>query len=211
MQVSATLLKDNKYINSLRESKFFIICLAVLLLGMFTGAVSVNLLSDSSSGIIESLFKAFLDFRTDSSFLRIFLSAFVSGMIYVFVICLSSFGVCGFPIIPFLLFVRGVGSCAVAGVLYRDYSLQGIAFANLILLPSALITDFILLYLSNEGFKLSSKFYGIIKDVSARGIEIRPECIRMLRVTLISILCISAASLIEAAFSVSFIKFFNFS
>ena len=211
MQVKATIFKDNRLFYSLKESKFFILSAIVLIFGMLIGAMSVTALSDGVSIDLSLYIKAYLAYRSDASFSKMFLTSFVSGIVYILVICLSSFGVCGFPIIPLLLFFKGAVGCAVAGMLYREYSLQGIAFANLILLPSVLVTDFILVYLSNEGLSLSRVFYGLLRDVSARGIEIRPECVRMLRITLIAVVCIAVSAVIESAFSACFIKYFNFS
>lgn len=210
MTVSAAVFKDNRYLGKLKDSKFVLISSLVLILGMLSGSFIIHILGDEQSDVFKTIFSVFIKHKVDSSFIRIFLTSLVSGIIYLLLICLSSFGVSGFPIIPVVLFIKGLLTCLLSGFLYRNYSLQGIAFSNLILLPSDLLVNFILINLSSEGLKLCSKFYSIIKDVSARGIEIRPDFIKLLRIVIYSVILISIAALVEACFSVCFIKYFNF-
>ena len=210
MTISAAVFRNNRYLCDLKESKLIFISSFVLVLGMFFGSCLVHILGDGQSDALKTIFSVFIKHKVDSSFIRIFLTSLVSGLIYLLLICLSSFGVSGFPIIPVVLFIKGMLTCILSGFLYRNYSLQGIAFSNLIILPADLLTNFILINLSSEGLKLCSKFYSIIKDVSARGIEIRPDFIKLLRIVIYSVVLISIASLIEACFSVCFIKYFDF-
>lgn len=210
MTVSAAVFKENRYFSQLKESKYILISSFVLILGMFVGSVFVHILGVEQSETLKMFFSIFIKQKVNSSFIRLFLTSLISGLVYLLLICLSSFGVSGFPIIPVVLFIKGMLTCILSGFLYRNYSLQGIAFSNLILLPSDLLTNFILIHISSEGLKLCSKFYCIIKDVSARGIEIRSDLIKLLRIVVYSVILISIASLIEACFSVCFIKYFDF-
>lgn len=210
MTVRAAVFKENRYFSELKESKYIIISSFVLILGMFVGSCLVHILGDGQSDALRPIFSIFIKYKVNSSFIRIFLTSFISGLVYLLLICLSSFGVSGFPIIPAVLFIKGMLTCILSGFLYRNYSLQGIAFSNLILLPSDLLTNFILILISSEGLKLCTKFYSIIKDVSARGIEIRLDLIKLLRIVVYSVILISIASLVETCFSVCFIKYFNF-
>jgi hypothetical protein len=126
------------------------------------------------------------------------------------IILVSSFGVGGLAVLPFMMFVRGFGTAAIAGFLYRNYSLEGIAFADLILLPSVVAVDVIFLYFSNDAFSLSYRFFELIRDVSSRGIEIRPSILIVFKRCVFSLIAVIVAAVVEAGFTVCFIKYFNF-
>ena len=130
--------------------------------------------------------------------------------IYMTVIGLSAFGVSGMAVLPCLMFFRGFGTCMLAGFLYRNYSLQGIAFADLIILPSCLVADFLLLYASGKAMELSKRFFDCLRDVSARGVILKPQCVDLLKKILRCTLIFVVVSLAESAFTVCFIKYFNF-
>jgi len=210
MQVSATVLRDSPLVLNLKQSKFLIISSLALTLGMLCGALSVKLLSGGMLSFVNDCFKQFITYRSTSKFYMIFLSSFCCSLAYIILITVSSFGISGYVVTPFLLFLRGFGTCAVSGLLYRNYSLQGIAFANLILLPSCIVVHFIVVYIANEGLGLTAKFYDILRYVSFKGVEIRPSCIKLLRALLICVIALAAASAIEAIFSAGFIKYFKF-
>lgn len=194
----------------LSENKYFIITLFFLILGMLIGAVSINKLGNQFLNFIEGFFKSFIEYRTSAGFFSVFFKAFFSGTLYMFIIAISAFGISGLPIIPTVVFFRGFGTCALAGILYRNYSLTGIAFADLILLPSCLITSFIIVFAAAKSLELSSKFTDILRDVSSRGILVRPMCAGLIKTILWCMIAVIISSVIEAAFSTCFIGYFNF-
>lgn len=210
MQVSATVLKDSPLILNFKACKFLVISALVLTFGMLCGALSIKNLQGGTLNFVNDCFKEYLLYRSTSGAFKIFLTSFCYGLLYIVFIAVSSFGLSGFAVTPFLLFLRGFGTCAISGILYKNYSLTGIAFANLILLPSTIVVHFILIYIANEGLSLTAKFYSVVKDVSFKGIEIRPSCVKLLRSVLLSVIALAVASGIEAVFSAGFIKYFNF-
>lgn len=210
MQIESKTLNVGKLLNYIKESKYYIFLLFLLIVGMLFGAISINFLGDGFINAVDDWFKSYVSFRTQKGFIEIFFSSFLSSTLYVMVIVLSSFGIGGIGLLPLLVFFRGFGTCSVSGLLYRNFSLQGIAFANLILLPFFIAVDFILLYICNEALNVSFRFLDILKDVSTRGSTIRPQCLLLFKKTLISVMFIVFVSLIEAIFSISFVKYFIF-
>lgn len=210
MQVSATVLKDSSLVLGLKQSRFLLISTLILVSGMLCGAIAVKFLDGRSLSFVNDCFKQFLSYRSTAKFYTIFLNSFLYGLIYITLITVSSLGISGFAVTPLLLFVRGFSTCAVAGLLYRNYSLQGIAFANLLLLPATIVVHFIVIYVANEGLLLTAKFYELLKDVSFKGIEIRPSCLKLLKSLIICVAALGVASVIEAVFSAGFMKYFKF-
>lgn len=196
--------------DAFRENKFFFLCLTLIVAGMLAGSFAVNLLSGEYLNFIEDWFLSFFKFRSTAGFSRVFFNIFLSGTVYFVLVLLSSLGLTGVITLPVIVFFRGFGTCLLAGFLYREYSLTGIAFADLILLPGVLATDFLLIYICAEAVSVSFSFLDILKDVSSRGIMVRPLMLKFLRKFLIVMLLFCIFSLIEALFSVNFTHYFSF-
>lgn len=196
--------------DAFRENKFFFLCLTLIVAGMLAGSLAVNLLSGEYLIFIKDWFLSFFKFRSTAGFSRVFFNIFLSGTLYFVLVLLSSLGLTGVITLPIVVFFRGFGTCLLAGFLYREYSLTGIAFADLILLPGVLATDFLLIYICAEAVSVSFSFLDILKDVSSRGIMVRPLMLKFLRKFLIVMLLFCIFSLIEALFSVNFTHYFSF-
>lgn len=196
--------------DAFRENKFFFLCLTLIVAGMLAGSLAVNLLSGEYLIFIKDWFLSFFKFRSTAGFSRVFFNIFLSGTVYFVLVLLSSLGLTGVITLPIVVFFRGFGTCLLAGFLYREYSLTGIAFADLILLPGVLATDFLLIYICAEAVSVSFSFLDILKDVSSRGIMVRPLMLKFLRKFLIVMLLFCIFSLIEALFSVNFTHYFSF-
>ena len=196
--------------DAFRENKFFFLCLTLIVAGMLAGSLAVNLLSGEYLIFIKDWFLSFFKFRSTAGFSRVFFNIFLSGTVYFVLVLLSSLGLTGVITLPVIVFFRGFGTCLLAGFLYREYSLTGIAFADLILLPGVLATDFLLIYICAEAVSVSFSFLDILKDVSSRGIMVRPLMLKFLRKFLIVMLLFCIFSLIEALFSVNFTHYFSF-
>ena len=196
--------------DAFRENKFFFLCLTLIVAGMLAGSLAVNLLSGEYLNFIKDWFLSFFKFRSTAGFSRVFFNIFLSGTVYFVLVLLSSLGLTGVITLPLVVFFRGFGTCLLAGFLYREYSLTGIAFADLILLPGVLATDFLLIYICAEAVSVSFSFLDILKDVSSRGIMVRPLMLKCLRKFLMVMLLFCIFSLIEALFSVNFTHYFSF-
>ncbi len=193
-----------------KEFKYFFILLGIMLLGMLFGVMSAKGINPAVDTVIENWFKSFLNFRQTSGFGNLFFNLFLSSFLYFFLISFSSFGISGLIAVPIIICLRGFGVSLIAGILYRNYSLVGIAFADLIILPFCIANCILMLYLSSQGMELSVLFCNSIRDVSAKGIVIKPKILMLLKKILLCILCSAVISLAEATFTSCFIKYFNF-
>lgn len=202
--------KADRYISVFLEHKFYFALLMCLVLGMLVGALSVRLLDDSGHEFIRQWFASFISFRLNSSFWKILFNSFLTFMVYLLAVSVSSFGVGGIVIVPLLMFFKGFGSCLLAGVLYREFSLNGIAFADLILLPSVLAADVALLYLCESGIGVSKKFLSCINDSDFNNSVLKSECVYFFKRLLIVLVAVLFISVVESAFNVCFIGYFNF-
>lgn len=197
-------------IEQLKDNKFYIILLVFLIFGMLIGSLTINEIGEPFLNLINEWFKSFVNFRSTAGFIKIFFNVFLTSLTYIFLIGVSAFGIGGLPIIPLIIFLRGYGTISISSILYCKYSLQGIAFADLILLPSCIALDFIILYFSSVSFKTSYDFLRAIKYNDDSHAELRLSCVKLLHKALFCLIAIIIASLIEAAFTACFIDYFNF-
>ncbi len=192
------------------QHKYYLILFLCLTLGMLLGALSVKFVDAEYKVIIARWVSTFLRSRAESTFWRMFFNCYLISFASVVFICILGFGVVGLPLQPILLFLRGFGTCALAGQLYSEYSLQGIAYANLILLPFCVTLDFLLLYLSSFSMEISKQFWSILTGGYDKIKSIKSNGIQLLRRSLYISLCFVIVALLEAAFTVFFIKYFKF-
>lgn len=202
--------KINVNLQIFSDNKFFLIAVLILLFGKLIGSVLISKVDKETLAVFEGIVSNFIRTRVDAGFIKLFFKCFLSCICYCLIILFSSFGVVGIPTVPIVLLFRGVGSAVISGILYRNHSLYGIAYSNLILLPPGLIADFTLAFLASKCFELSLKFASLLKDASVNGSTLRPKCVQCFRSGLISMIALTVASLVEAALTVCFIRFFHF-
>lgn len=212
MQIIAdkNTFKFGLHLENFSKYKFFLCLLIFLILGMLFGALTAKGINEAFDTVIEDWFNSFLKFRKSSGFTNLFFNLFLSSFIFLLLTGLSSLGISGIIILPILMLIKGFGTCLISGILYRDFSLSGIAFADLILLPFCVANNFIAVYVSGKGMELSSQFLNSLKDVSARGTTLKPKLLNFLRKVLLCMLSSAVISLAEAIFTTCFIKYFNF-
>ncbi len=199
-----------KYISAVLEHKFYFILLLFLIFGMFMGALSVRLLDGSYNVFIKQWFGSFIEFRTTFGFWKILFNSFLTSLAYLIIVSVSGFGVGGMFILPLLIFFKGFGTCLLSGILYRDYSLQGIAFADLILLPSALAANLAIVYLCESAMGVSKRFYNCINDTNLTNQLLRAECVSYFKRLLYVLFAFIVISVAESAFNTCFIRYFDF-
>lgn len=195
---------------ALKEHSAFLVLLLIMLLGMLCGSISIHKLQEPYSQFIGKWFDSFLSEKINSSFFDLFFSSFLVSVLFIAVIVVSSIGISGIPILPLAVFFRGFCTCALFGLLYREYSLQGIAFAGLLLLPSFLCFNFLLLLISGDALKLSFDFLHLVKNNGSETMALKAVLISFFRKILYSTVAVTVINVAEALFTVCFIKYFNF-
>ncbi len=191
------------------NNKYFLILLCCLVVGMLFGALSVKGTNPEESDILYNWFRSFIEARTNSGLWQIFFKSFLTAFLYLLVLTVSAFGVSGIPIFPAVMLFRGFGTCMLSGFLYRDCSLEGIAFADLILLPSSVVLDFVLVYYSSKAMELSVNFFSVFKG-SVQNVQLlKTVALSLLKKCLICVCTVAVSSFADAVFTVCFSKYFN--
>ena len=202
--------RAKEILKSLKDHSAFLVLFLFMLIGMLCGSLSVHELHEPYLQFTEKWFDSFLNDKINSSFFDLFFDSFLSSVLYIVLIVVSSLGISGIPILPLTIFFRGFCTCAIFGLLYREYSLQGIAFADLLLLPSYLCFNFLLVLISGDALKLSFDFLQIVKMNGSESIALKVSLVSFLRKILYSAIAVTVINAAEAIFTVCFIKYFNF-
>lgn len=167
--------------------------------GIFTEA-KLQLLSKYSASYVER----FVALRSGESFLSVALSSFMSSALVLLALFAAGTSMLGVVLVPFLAALRGVFYGGVSALLYSEYSVKGIAFNAVLIVPSAFIFVIALLLAARE----SMRFSLLIAKMSLPGspsvnlaFDFKNYCGRYLFIALIAL----ASALTDAVLSCSFL------
>lgn len=97
----------------------------------------------------------FITARTGVKFLKIVFSSFLSSMFFMIISFISGTSIIGVILVPLCVAFRGYLYGVVSALLYSEYSLKGIAFHAVILLPSAIIFTIAFILSARESVRFS--------------------------------------------------------
>lgn len=197
-------IKSLKIGNFIAKNNVLVILVALFIAGIAAGTFSyhkVHILAEYSNTYIER----FILQRFESSFFSVVLNSFMESMLMLLILFTFGTSMMGVILAPFSLFARGVLYGSVTALLYSDYSVKGIAFNAVLVLPPAILLISALLLASSE----SVRFSLIIAKMSLPGsspfnlsVDFRSYCGRYLFITLL----VLASALTDAVLSCSFMS-----
>ena len=138
-------LRLNSYIIALTSA-----CISGISLGILGTKFSGNFLE-----IFKNYTESFLSLRTENEFLPIFSNSLMLNFCFLLLIFIFGTSVTGITLAPILIFIRSLFFGAVAGIVYSEYSLKGIALNALILIPPTLIAVVVLIASAREAMRFS--------------------------------------------------------
>lgn len=200
-------LKNFRFAEFIAKNNILVMLVLLFIAGIIFGIFSeqkISFLSDYASAYLDD----FINDRTGASFFSVTLESFMSFCVVLLVIFASGTSMLGVLLVPVTAVFRAVLYGAVSAILYSQYSVKGIAFNAVLIVPSALIFIFSLLLAARE----SVKFSVIILKISFPGtpavnlsFDFKNYCGRYLFILLIALL----SAIIDAVLSCSFIAGLN--
>ena len=168
-------------------------------IGIFTQS-KIQLLSEYSADYLER----FIALRSGESFISVALSSFMGSALVLLLLFAAGTSMLGIVLVPLLTAVRGAFFGGVSALLYSQYSVKGIAFNAVLIIPSAFVFVIALLLAARE----SMRFSILIAKISLPGapsvnlaFDFKNYCGRYLFITLI----VLASALVDAVLSCSFL------
>ena len=181
--------------------------LAVLVV-LITAGVAVGIFTESKLQVLSqysaSYVERFAALRSGESFVSVVLSSFMRSALILLLLFAAGTSMLGVILVPFLAALQGVFYGGISALLYSEYSVKGIAFNAVLIVPSAFVFVVALLLAARE----SMRFSLIIAKMSLPGspsvnlsFDFKNYCGRYLFIVLIAL----ASALTDAVLSCSFL------
>lgn len=179
-----------------------------ILVVLITAGVAVGIFTESKLQVLSrysaSYIERFIALRSGESFASVALNSFMSSALVLLVLFAAGTSMLGVVLVPILAAVRGVFFGGVSALLYSQYSVKGIAFNAVLIIPSAFIFLIALLLAARE----SMRFSILMAKISLPGspsvnlaFDFKNYCGRYLFIALIAL----ASALTDAVLSCSFL------
>ncbi|MBO4693652.1 MAG: hypothetical protein J5659_04610 [Clostridia bacterium] len=202
-----SLKRINSFSFIFKNKLYLLMCLSMVA-GVITGSLSLAG-NGSAKSLFSYLFNYYINTRQDVGFFKVFISSFfyyTQAGIFFFIIGTSIVGVI---LSPLLCCVLGIYFSGIAAFAYNKYALKGIAFNAIILVPVVVFVFVFAFVAAKEAFCFSNVIIRITLPKS-RPANISGEFkIYSGKFIIVLLLCILAA-IIDAAVSVSFLRYFSF-
>ena len=147
-------LKGSKVIDFIAKNNILVLLVVMLITGIACGTFAVGRF-ETLKIYSENYLSEFIEGRTDASFISIAFDSFMTSMLMLMAVFASGTSMLGVILVPVLSVLRGLLYGCVAAMLYAEYSLRGIAFNAVMIIPSAIIFIISLLLASRESVKFS--------------------------------------------------------
>lgn len=201
-------LNTSRFIKDLKQHYLTIVFAAFFIFGIAFGSAAVG-----KNEIINTLsadnFLVYLKVRINQPVYKIFLQAMLNALIVPLCIFLGGTSLVGVALCPAIVLLNGYTYGALAGYLYSEFSLKGIAFNALMLIPSTLIGAVTVIVCGKLAFNFSLI---LVKSSIPKGQSVnlynafQYYCKRFC----VALLLIALSAAVDAIMSVAFINFFTF-
>lgn len=200
-------LKRFSIFENLKTNTFLITITLLFTIGLLIGVFSQNdflFLKNFSTEYIAE----YISLRNAKGFGNIFLNSLLNFLREIFVLFLLGTSFFGIVMVPLVLLFKGIILGGATAYLYSTFSLKGIAFNAVIIIPPTLIFLIILFLCSRESVRFSIKLScltlpkGLPVNLSS---DFKDYTVKYLILALGTIVC----ALIDAIISTGIIKYFT--
>lgn len=145
-----------------REVKGMIITLALFAAGMIIGAGLLKYTSNNNNNEFITIFNEYAIMRTEQKAFRTFLNSLAVNLFFIFLINFAGLSCIGIPITVFITLIKGIGLGFFAGYLFSQFSMSGIGYYLITVLPGAVVSNTALLLACNSAVFLSADILAIV-------------------------------------------------
>ena len=139
-----------------REVKGLIITVSLFAAAMIIGAGTHKYTSEYAE-----LFNHYLSLRLNEKLYMIFFNSFIVNFFILMIINFAGLSCTGIPVIVFLVLIKGLGAGVFAGLLYSQFSLNGIGYYLIAVLPVSVMTNSALLLACNNSVFMSADILAV--------------------------------------------------
>ncbi len=167
MKIKAIRLTKHRDFSSEQETelKNMIIIIALFTAGMIIGSGIMR--KGSSEALLadfSSIFDVFASNRNELKAYKIFINSLFTNLLFVFSLFFSGFSCIGIPIIYILPVIKGLGLGALSGYLLTMYSMNGMGYYLLTIIPSGIVSVSVVLLAGCTSAIMSKELLGIVLE-----------------------------------------------
>ena len=147
-------LKNLKFTDFMAKNNILVILILLFVLGLAAGTFSgskISVLSEYS----DDYLKRFISERTNATFFSVTLDSFMGSALTLLLTFAAGTSMLGVILVPTIFLLRGVLYGSVSALLYSEYSVKGIAFNAVLIIPAAIVFIISLILSSRESIKFS--------------------------------------------------------
>lgn len=202
-------LKKFNILSYLAKNRSLLVLTLFFIIGIIIGVVFLEK-SDNTYNISHLLFNSYISSRLKNTFIYVFLKSFLSFLIACFIIFLTGTSFIGVVLSPAVVFVYGYLSGAFLGYIYLEYSIKGIAFNAVVIIPTVILFLIGFILSARESLNFSCELVKLTFNKSYATGNIfdyfKSYCGRYLFLLLLPLI----SAIVDGVFSVSVLKFFDF-
>lgn len=182
----------------------------VLLAGLVCGTVYAHSSDSSLLRSLDFLFMTNLEARLAQGALGTFCACFASDFLFLLLVYLFGMTLWGIPFVGLTVLLKGFGTGLTAGYLSMTYSLSGVGFYLLVLLPGTFLFCFFLAKFSASAFVCSKRFFTAVLQKDAPAVSQREQLMQLGSRFLTALIATFTASLLDTVLWTLFAGTFKF-
>ena len=183
---------------------------ALLFAGLVFGAIYARNAGSSFLKSIDFLFLTNLDARLKQGALGVFCACFASDFLFLLSVYLFGMTPWGIPFAALTVVFKGFGTGLTAGYLSLTYSLSGVGFYLLVLLPGTFLFCIYLAKFSAAAFKCSKSFFIAAVNRKQEFYSPRADFLELSSGLLTALIAAFAASVLDCVLWTLFADTFKF-
>ncbi len=144
--------KFNHFLNFISKNRIIIFLCIVFITGLTFGVFGSN---KTLQNYLKLYIEEFITLRNTSSFLKVAVNSFLESLTFIFILYALGTSVFGMITSPIMVFLKGYFFGCLLSLLYSQFSLKGIAFSAVIILPAAIFLVLAILLSSENSIRFS--------------------------------------------------------
>lgn len=172
----------------------------LFLIGIFYGTLILRVNVFNNDVIINNLMEGYINKYKAQTVLACFYSSITSTCVFIVSSYLLGFSAVFQPIILFLPLIRGIGLGYLMSLIYSTYLIKGVFFCAVIILPSAIVSFFCVLFACREAIKLSNLFFFSFARKNSKKVELATIKLYTLKLVILLLISIGGAILEAVCF-----------
>lgn len=190
-------IKRTSLISKKRHYNDLILLSMLFLIGIFYGTLILRVNIFNNDIIITNLMEEYITKHQEQTVLACFYSSITSTCLFIIISYLLGYSAVFQPIILMLPLIRGIGLGYLMSLIYSTYLVRGVIFCAVIIIPSAIVSFFCILFACREAIKLSNLFFFSFARKNSKPVEL--STIRLYTLKLVILLLISVGGAILEA------------